>query len=137
MSSGGGGGAGRRAVSTERAPRAVGPYSQGIVAGGLVWVSGQIALVPGAGRMVEGGIAAETRQAMDNVRAVLEAAGSGLERIVRATIYLADLGDFETVNEVYGSYFADRDAPPARACVEVAALPRGAGVEIEAVATVN
>jgi 2-iminobutanoate/2-iminopropanoate deaminase len=117
------------------APKAVGPYSQAITAGGLVWVSGQIALDPESGQLVEGGIEAETTQVMKNLQAVLEAAGSGLERIVKATIYLTDLGDFEAVNEVYGSCFAH--SPPARVCIEVSRLPREASVEIDAVAELS
>jgi 2-iminobutanoate/2-iminopropanoate deaminase len=125
----------RRVVQSARAPEPVGPYSQAIVAGGFVWVSGQIALDPRTGQLVEGSVAAETQQVLESLRAVLEAAGSGLEQVVRATIYLTDLDDYRTVNEVYATYFPV--APPARVCVEVAALPRGARVEIDAVATVS
>ncbi|HEY3351895.1 MAG TPA: Rid family detoxifying hydrolase, partial [Polyangia bacterium] len=102
----------------------------------LVFCSGQIPLDPASGQMVgDGDVRAQTKQVMENLKAVLEAAGSGLDRVVRTTIFLADLGDFATVNEVYGGYFtAD---PPARATVQVAALPRGARVEIDAIATAS
>jgi 2-iminobutanoate/2-iminopropanoate deaminase len=125
----------REVVKTDKAPGAVGPYSQAIKAAGMVWVSGQIALVPESGRMLEADIEAETEQVMNNLRAVLEAAGSGLSKVIKATIYLTDLGNFEKVNGVYGSYFTD--APPARACVEVSRLPKDANVEIEAVAELS
>lgn len=122
----------RKVISTAGAPSAVGPYSQAIAASGQVWVSGQIGLDPDSGRMVEGGVEQQAGQAMSNLRAILEAAGSGLDRVVKTTIYLTDLGDFERVNRVYAGYF--EGAPPARACVEVSRLPKGARVEIEAVA---
>jgi 2-iminobutanoate/2-iminopropanoate deaminase len=122
----------RRVIRTTAAPSAIGPYSQAIQAAGLVWVSGQIALDPRTGRLVAGGIEAEARQALSNLRAVLESAGCGLEQVVRATVYLVDLEDFEAVNRVYAEFFAD--APPARVCVEVSGLPKGARVEIDAVA---
>jgi 2-iminobutanoate/2-iminopropanoate deaminase len=119
-------------VATPGAPAAIGPYSQAIRAGGLVFVSGQIPLDPATGQLVVGGIAAQAARVLDSLQAVLEAAGSGLDRVVRTTIYLTDLGGFAAVNEVYARYFPD--APPARATVQVAALPRGAGIEIDAVA---
>jgi 2-iminobutanoate/2-iminopropanoate deaminase len=122
----------RKAVYTERAPHAVGPYSQAIVAGGFVWVSGQIGLDGATGRLVEGGIEGQARQVLHNLRGVLEAAGSGLDRVVRATVYLTDLRDFDAVNKVYSGFFGE--PPPARVCVEVTALPKGASVEIDAVA---
>lgn len=125
----------REVIHTGNAPKAVGPYSQAITTAGLVWVSGQIALDPESGQLVEGGIEAETAQVMTNLKAVLEAAGSGLDRIVKATIYLTDLGDFEAVNSVYGSCFTH--SPPARVCIEVSRLPREASVEIDAVATLS
>ncbi len=125
----------RQVVATDQAPGAVGPYSQAVVAGGFAWVSGQIPLDPATGTMVEGEIEDQTRRVLDNLRAVLEAAGSRLERVVRATVYLVDMADFERVNAVYAEYF--RKQPPARVCVEVSRLPKGARVEIDAVAEVS
>ena len=122
----------RRAITSERAPAAVGPYSQAIEAEGFIYLSGQIALDPASGAIVPGGIAKETLQVIANLTAVLEAAGLGLEHVVKTTIYLVDLNDFATVNEIYGAAF--RPPFPARATVGVAALPKGAKVEIEAVA---
>jgi len=125
----------RKVIKTENAPGAVGPYSQAITAAGLVWASGQIALDPVNGKLVADGIAAETTQVMKNLGAVLQAAGSGMPGIIKATVYLTDLGDFEAVNEVYGSFF--EGAPPARACIQVSRLPKGARVEIDAVAEIS
>jgi len=125
----------RRVVRAEGAPRAVGPYSQAIVAAGCVWVSGQIALDPATGSLVAKDIEAETRRALANLRTILESAGTGLDRVIRATVYLTDLDDFERMNRVWAEHFgAD---PPARACVEVSRLPRGARVEIDAVAALS
>lgn len=123
----------KRAVHTDEAPRAVGPYSQAIVANGFVFASGQIPLVPATGKLVDGDIVEQTHQVMRNLNAVLNAANSDFSRVVKATIYLVDLGDFKVVNEAYASYFANT-TPPARATVQVAALPLGARVEIDAVA---
>jgi 2-iminobutanoate/2-iminopropanoate deaminase len=122
----------RKAIRTDRAPAAVGPYSQGISGGGLVWVSGQIPLDPASGRLVEGPIEAQARRALANLAAVLAAGGSGLDRVLRVTVYLTDLADFEAVNAVYAESFPG--LPPARTTVQVAALPRGARIEIDAVA---
>jgi 2-iminobutanoate/2-iminopropanoate deaminase len=123
----------RAIISTDRAPKAIGPYSQAVRVGDLVFCSGQIPLDPQTGAFVgEGDVRAQTKRVMENLQAVLEAAGSSLGRVVRTTIFLADLGDFATVNEVYGGYFPAE--PPARATVQVAALPRGARVEIDAIA---
>jgi 2-iminobutanoate/2-iminopropanoate deaminase len=119
-------------VSTKGAPGAIGPYVQGVLAGGFVFVSGQIGLDPERGVLVEGGTGAETARALANVRAILEAAGSGLTRVVRATVYLADLRDFEVMNSIYAEAFGAHR--PTRVCVEVARLPKGARVEIDAVA---
>ncbi len=126
----------KSAVATEQAPAAIGPYSQGIKANGLVWVSGQTPLDPQTGQLVAGGIEEQTRRVLDNVRAVLEAAGSSLELVVKTTIFLKDMNDFQTVNGIYGQYFAGGTLP-ARATVEVARLPRDCRVEIEAVALAN
>lgn len=122
----------KQIVATERAPRAIGPYSQAVIWQGLVFVSGQIPLDPLTGEMVEGDIAAQTERVLENLRAILEACGSSLDRVVKTTVYLADLNDFPQMNEVYARYFPS--APPARATVEVSRLPRGARVEIEAIA---
>jgi len=121
----------KKIIRTEKAPAAIGPYSQAVSAGGLVFVSGQIPLNL-EGEIAAGGVEEQTVQVLENLRAVLEAAGLGLEEVVRTTVYLRDLKDFNAFNEVYGRYFPE--SPPARACVEVSALPRGVRVEIAAVA---
>lgn len=121
----------KRTISTRRAPAAVGPYSQGVVAGGWLHVSGQIPLDPATGVLVEGGIIAQARRCLDNLRGVIEEAGSSMDSVVKVTIYLADLGDFGAVNTVYAGYFGAE--PPARACVEVSRIPRDVGVEMDAV----
>lgn len=126
-----------RKIESPDAPRPVGPYSQAIVAGGLVFCAGQIPLDPATGEIVGGGdVRLEVEQVMKNLRAVLEAAGSDLEHVLKATIFVTDLAHFATVNEVYGAHVS-RERPPARATVQVAALPRGAQVEIEVVAAVK
>ena len=118
-------------ISTKDAPAAIGPYSQAVEAGGLIFTSGQIALDPETGALVDGGIEAQAEQVIKNLRAVLEAAGSGLHKVVKTTCFLSSMGDFAAFNEVYAKYFTGK---PARSCVEVSALPKGAAVEIEAVA---
>lgn len=125
----------RTIVSTQHAPGAIGPYSQAIVAGDLVFCSGQIPLDPATGQVVSGTIDEETRRVLDNLRAVLDAAGSSLDRIVKTTIFLADMNDFAAVNAIYGEYFTAE--PPARSTVQVARLPRDVRVEIEAIALRN
>jgi 2-iminobutanoate/2-iminopropanoate deaminase len=125
----------RQIIQTDKAPRAIGPYSQAIVAGGFVFASGQIPLDPQTGEFVAGGVAEQTEQVMRNLRAVMEAAGTSLERVVKTTVFLADMNDFAAMNEVYGRYFSEQ--PPARATVEAARLPRDARVEIEAIALVG
>jgi 2-iminobutanoate/2-iminopropanoate deaminase len=122
----------KRKVETTGAPKAIGPYSQAIVAGDFVFASGQIPLDPNTGEMVAGDIAAQTEQVLRNLSAVLEAAGSSLESVVKTTVYLADMNDFVRMNEVYAGFFTT-DAP-ARATVEAARLPRDARVEIDAIA---
>jgi 2-iminobutanoate/2-iminopropanoate deaminase len=119
-------------VNTDKAPKAIGPYSQAVVAGDLIFTSGQIALDPRTQQMVQADIRAQTERVMDNLAAVLEAAGVGFENVVKTNIFVVDLGDFATVNEVYGKRFPR--SPPARSTVQVAALPKGARVEIEMVA---
>ena len=122
----------RQAVSSDQAPQAIGPYSQAIRSGAFLFLSGQIPLDPATGQLVGGDVAAQTRQVLDNLRAVLAAAGGSLDHVVRTTVYLADLGDFAAMNEVYGAYFTS--PAPARATVQVARLPRDARVEIDAIA---
>ena len=119
-------------IHTDSAPAAIGPYSQAIVVNGLVYTSGQTPLVPGTKSLVEGDIQAQTRQVLDNVKAILEAAGTSMAKVVKTTVYLQSMSDFAAMNEVYASYFGDK--PPARTTVAVAGLPLGAHVEIEAVA---
>ena len=119
-------------VSTEKAPRAIGPYSQAVISGDLIFTSGQIPLDPGTQQMVGGDIRVQTERVMDNLAAVLDAAGVKFENVVKATIFVVDLGDFGTVNEIYGKRFPR--SPPARSTVQVAALPKGARVEIEMIA---
>ena len=125
----------RSTVSTAEAPGAVGPYVQGVRAGDFLFVSGQVALDPATGQLVEGGVEAQTERALKNVRAILEAGGSSLDRVVKATVYLTDLGEFETMNRVYATFFGD--SRPARVTVEVSRLPRNAKVEIDAIAIVG
>lgn len=122
-------------IQTEHAPNAIGPYSQAVKANGLVFASGQIAIDPQTGQFVAGGITEQTEQVLKNLGAVLEAAGSGLDRIVKTTVFLADMQEFAAMNEVYGRFF--KETPPARATVEAARLPRDARVEIEAIALVS
>jgi reactive intermediate/imine deaminase len=124
----------RTAIFTDQAPRAIGPYSQAIRAGNAVYLSGQIALDPASGEMVQGGIEAETRRVFDNLKAVAEASGKGLSQVVKLNIYLLDLGDFAKVNEIMAGYF--QEPYPARATLAVAALPRGARIEVDAVMAV-
>lgn len=119
-------------ISTENAPKALGPYSQAIRAGGFVWCSGQIPIDPAANAVTATTIEAQTRQAIENLRNVLEAAGSGLDKVVKTTVFISDMGNFAALNAVYAELFGD--AKPARSCVEVARLPKDVMVEIEAVA---
>jgi len=122
----------REVIATEKAPAAVGPYSQAIRAGDLVFTAGQLGLDPATGKLVEGGVEAQARQALTNLRAVLEAAGSSLKRVVKVTVFLQDINDFKAVNGVYAQFFTQE--PPARSAVQVAALPLGGLIEIEAIA---
>ena len=124
----------RQVIDTADAPEAIGPYSQGIVSGGVLYCSGQIPLEPSSGELVKLDTAGQARRCLDNLEAVCRAAGTALRRAVRVTVYLADMGDFERVNSVYQEYFPGD--PPARVAIGVAALPRGADVEIEAVVEV-
>jgi 2-iminobutanoate/2-iminopropanoate deaminase len=122
----------RGIVSTPKAPAAIGPYSQAVQIGDLIYTAGQIPLVPETGKLIEGDIEEQTRQVMQNLANILEAAGSSLAHVVKTTIFVTNLGDFAAINKVYGSFFAGD--PPARSTVQVAALPLGASVEIEVVA---
>ncbi len=122
-------------VSTDKAPAAIGPYSQAVKLGDMVFTSGQIPINPATGEVVTGGIEAEARQVLENLKAVLEAAGTGMKNVVKATVFIKDMNDFAAINKIYGEYFA---APyPARSCVQVAKLPKDVGVEIEAVALIE
>ena len=122
----------KQTVQTEQAPKAIGPYSQAIKANGFVFASGQIPIIPETGEFVAGGITEQTEQVIKNLSRVLEAAGSGLDRVVKTTVFLSDMEEFVAMNEVYGKYFSEE--PPARATVAAAGLPRGARVEIVAIA---
>lgn len=122
----------REIIATPNAPAAIGPYSQGVQIGDLIYTAGQIPLVPETGKLIEGGIEEQTRQVLQNLAHVLEAAGSSLAHVVKTTIFVTNLGDFAAINKVYGTFFGDN--PPARSTVQVAALPLGANVEIEVVA---
>ena len=120
------------AQSQRKVPQAIGPYRQVVVAGPWVFVSGQIPLDPETGEVVQGSVEAQTRQVLENLRALLESVGLGLAQVVKTTLYLRDLRDFDVVNRIYGEYFSQN--PPARATVQVAGLPRGVALELEAVA---
>ena len=117
-------------VSTNNAPGAIGPYSQAVIAGGMVYTSGQIAIDPATGNMVEGGVREQTEQVCKNVKALLEASGTSIEKVVKTTCFLADMADFAAFNEVYAKYFTGK---PARSCVAVKTLPKGALAEIDTV----
>ena len=121
----------KQVIFAEKAPAAVGPYSHAIGCGDLVFLSGQVPLVPETGLIAQGGIVEQTRQMMSNIRAVLEASGLTFENVVKTTVFMTDLKDFTTFNEIYAEYFPQD--PPARSCVQVAALPKGALVECECV----
>jgi len=121
-----------RTIATPDAPRAIGPYSQAMLTGGQVYTAGQIALDPVSMELVQGDVAEQTERVMQNLRAILEAAGSGMSSVIKTTVYLIDMGDFAAMNEVYARHFGDHR--PARSTVAVAALPKGARVEIDAIA---
>lgn len=125
----------KQIIATDRAPQAIGPYSQAVRVGNLVFASGQIPIDPNTGEFVPGGIAEQTEQVLRNLTAVFEAAGLGLSKVIKTTVFLADMNDFTAMNEVYGRFFAEQ--PPARATVQAAGLPRDARVEIEAIAAVS
>ena len=125
----------KKSVATERAPKAIGPYSQAIVHNGMAYLSGQIPIDPATGQLVEGDIATQTTRVLENLKAVLEACGSDLNGVVKTTVYIKDMAEFTKMNEVYGKYFAQN--PPARSTVEAAKLPRDVRVEIDAIAIVE
>ncbi|HXG58113.1 MAG TPA: RidA family protein [Thermoanaerobaculia bacterium] len=121
-------------VATDDAPKAIGPYSQGVIANGFLYTSGQIALDPATGDLVAGGFEDEARRVFENLQAILRSGGSGFDRVVKATVYLTDLANFQALNAIYAGYFGDHK--PARTTVEVAKLPKGASVEIDLIAQV-
>jgi 2-iminobutanoate/2-iminopropanoate deaminase len=125
----------KKIISTGRAPKAIGPYSQAVVMNGFAFLSGQIPLDPETNQLIEGDIADQTARVIENLRAVLEACGSSLDRVVKTTVFLKDMGEFPKMNEVYARYFSEN--PPARATVEAARLPRDVRVEIECIAAVE
>ena len=124
-----------RSIHTDKAPAAIGPYSQAVQAGNTVYVSGQIPIIPEKGELTEGGIEAQTKRVCENVKALLKAAGLEPSSVVKTTVFITDMNDFPKVNEIYASYFAEPF--PARSCVGVASLPKGALVEIEVVASLG
>jgi len=125
---------GKKVIQTEKAPKAIGPYSQAIQAGNFLFLSGQIPLDPETGELVKGDIRQQTKQVLKNIKGILESQKLGMEDVVKVTIFLKDIGNFNQVNEVYATYFPS--SPPARSTVEVAKLPRDADIEIEAIALI-
>lgn len=119
-------------ISTDLAPKAIGPYSQAVMIDGFLYISGQIGLDPETGNFVEGGIEAQTERVLENLKAILKAAGMDFNNVVKTTVFVTNIGDFGKINEIYGRYF--RDNPPARSLVEAKSLPKGALIEIEAIA---
>ncbi len=122
----------KNVISTAEAPQAIGPYSQAIEAGGFIFVSGQIPLIPATGEMVDGSIEVQTARVLENLKAILAAAGSSMDAVVKTTVYITNMDDFAKVNGIYGRYFEAN--PPARVCVEVSKLPKNALVEIDVIA---
>jgi len=125
----------KKIISTENAPKAIGPYSQAVAMNGFLFLSGQVAFHPGSGQIVDGDVAAQTERVFENLKAVLEAAGSSFEKVVKTSVFLKDMSDFAKMNEVYARYFPSN--PPARSTVEVARLPRDVRVEIDCIAAVD
>ncbi len=121
-------------IKTDRAPKAIGPYSAGVKSDNFIFTAGQLGIIPETGNIIEGGIEYETRQALQNIQHILEAAGSSLSLVVKTTVFMRDMAEFSRMNAVYAEFFADN--PPARSTVQVAALPKGGAVEIEAIALV-
>jgi len=126
---------GKKIITSENAPQAIGPYSIGVQVGDFIFTAGQLGLDPRTGELVPGGVASETKQAMINIYSILQAGGSGMDKIIKTTIFLRDINDFSKVNEVYSTFFTDNF--PARSTMQVGALPKGAAVEIEAIAIIN
>lgn len=126
---------GKRIIHTEKAPKAIGPYSQAVCINGLVYTAGQVGLDPASMEIVEGGIEAQTRQVLNNLTQVLEASGSDMQHVIKTTVFLAEMNDFAAMNAIYGQFFPEN--PPARSTVAVAGLPKGARVEIEVVAALS
>jgi 2-iminobutanoate/2-iminopropanoate deaminase len=125
----------KKVIHTDKAPKAIGPYSQAIQAGNFLFLSGQIPLDPKTGELVKGGIREQTQQVLENIKGALESQGLGMENVVKVTIFLKDLGNFDQVNEVYATYFPS--SPPARSTVEVSKLPRNAEIEIEVIVVID
>jgi 2-iminobutanoate/2-iminopropanoate deaminase len=125
----------KQQIYSANAPKAIGPYSQAIRAGHILYTSGQLGMIPSSGVLVDGGVEAETRQALENLSAILESAGNDMGSVLKTTVFLRDINDFSRMNTIYAEFF--KDVPPARSAVQVAALPRGAAVEIEAVALIR
>ena len=125
---------GKKVIQTDKAPKAIGPYSQAIQAGNFLFLSGQIPLDPKTGELVKGDIRQQTKQVLENIKGVMESQKLGMENVVKVTIFLKDIGNFNQVNEIYATYFPS--SPPARSTVEVAKLPRDADIEIEAIALI-
>jgi 2-iminobutanoate/2-iminopropanoate deaminase len=125
----------KKTIATEAAPKAIGPYSQAVIHNGLAFLSGQIPIDPGTNQLISGDIAAQTERVLENIKAVLQASGSSLDRVLKTTVFLKDMGDFPKMNEVYARYFGQN--PPARSTVEAARLPRDVQVEIDAIASVE
>jgi 2-iminobutanoate/2-iminopropanoate deaminase len=122
----------KRVYTSEKAPKAIGPYSPAVEGAGLVFIAGQVGIDPATGSLVEGGLEAETRQALTNLKHLLEAAGTNIENVTKTTVFLGDINDFARMNEIYGEFF--KNNPPARSAFQVGALPKGARMEIEAIA---
>ena len=122
-------------IMTEKAPAAIGPYSQAVKYGNLIFTSGALGVDPATGAFVEGGIQAQTRQCLENLKAILEASGSSLQNVIKATVFIKDMNDFPKINEIYGQYFTEKQ--PGRSCVEVARLPKDGLIEIEAIAYIG
>jgi 2-iminobutanoate/2-iminopropanoate deaminase len=122
----------KQIIATDRGPKAIGPYSQAIKANGLIFISGQVCINPATQQLVEGDITVQTERVMENLKGIVEAAGSSMDKVLKTTVFLSDMGDFAAMNAVYGKYFGE--APPARATVQVSRLPRDVKVEIELIA---